>query len=195
MAANLKPIVPAMIRTEFGDVLESEAFQAQSCAAGDHTYVPGYSDLRRQHDQDLKDVVDGKKKAADVTKLPVRLQWVRSVRLNMTPDNRKPVEFGNQSYRNVTKEDMGSDWFTGMPEGAVIEAGGEIRQGDCTLMVCTAPKAAQNAAGVQFRTNQLLKDTAAAQLMQLGDTKPGSEPSFTASKGEEIKVGSSIQQK
>jgi hypothetical protein len=195
VATNVKPIVPTTIRTEFGDVLESEAFQASSGAAGDFTYVPGYSDLRRQRDQDLKEVGEGKKKAADVTALPVRLQWVRSVRVNNSPDNRKPVEFGNNSYRNVTLADKGQPWFTGMPEGAVVEAGGEIRQGDCTLMVVDGPKAARNAAGIQFRTNQMLRDTAAAQLMALGASKPGSDPSFTVSQGEQITVGSSIKQK
>lgn len=192
---SVKPLIPTMIRTEFGEVLESEAFRDQSGANGDFTYVPGYSDMRRKRDQELKEVAEGKRAAKDVSSLPVRLQWVRSVRLNNTPDNRKPVEFGNQKYRNVTKSDLGSPWFTGIPEGAIVEAGGEIRQGDCTLMVVEAEKAARNAAAVQFRTNQMLNDTAASQLMALGASKPGSDPSFTVSKGEEIRVGSSIKQK
>ena len=150
--ANVKPLVPTTIRTEFGEVLESEAFRSQSGADGDFTYVPGYSDLRRARDQAQKEVIDGKRNAKDIPNLPVRLQWVRSVRVNNTPDNRKPVEFGNQSYRNVTQDDIGQPWFTGMPDGAVVEAGGEIRQGDCTLMVVDAPKAAKNAAaGAQAR--------------------------------------------
>lgn len=190
-----KPLVPATIRTEFGEVLESDAFHDQGGARGDFTYVPGYSDMRRKRDQEAKEVADGKRAANTVSKLPVRLQWVRSVRVNNTPDNRKPVEFGNQKYRNVTQADMGTEWFTGMPEGAVIEAGGEIRQGDCTLMVCEAEKAARNAAAVQFRTNQMLNDASASRLMALGETKPGTDPSFTVSKGEEIRVGSSIKQK
>ena len=193
--ANVKPLVPTTIRTEFGEVLESEAFRSQSGADGDFTYVPGYSDMRRARDQAQKEVIDGKRNAKDVPNLPVRLQWVRSVRINNTPDNRKPVEFGNQSYRNVTQDDIGQPWFTGMPDGAVVEAGGEIRQGDCTLMVVDAPKAAKNAAAIQFRTNQMLRDTAASPLMRLGESKPGSDPSFTASQGEQITVGSSIKQK
>lgn len=195
MSANVKPLIPTTIRTEFGEVLESDAFRDQSGAQGDFTYVPGYSDLRRKRDQELKEVAEGKRSDKNVSKLPVRLQWVRSVRVNNTPDNRKPVEFGNQKYRNVMKDDMGKAWFTAMPEGAVVEAGGEIRQGDCTLMVCEADAAARNAASVQLRTNQMLKDTAASQLMRLGDTKPGSDPSYSASKGEQITVGSSIKQK
>jgi hypothetical protein len=194
MSANAKPIVPTTIRTEFGEVLESDAFRDQNGANGDFTYVPGYSDLRRKRDQELKEVVEGKRSEKNVSRLPVRLQWVRSVRVNNTPDNRKPVEFGNQKYRNVTKDDMGKEWFTGLPEGAVVEAGGEIRQGDCTLMVVEAENAARNAAAVQLRTNQMLKDTAAAQLMRLGETKPGSDPSYSASKGDTITVGSSIKQ-
>ena len=193
--ATVKPLIPTTIRTEFGDVLESEVFRSEAGANGDFTYVPGYSDLRRQRDRELKEVVEGKRETTDVTKLPVRLQWVRSVRVNNTPDNRKPVEFGNQKYRNVTSSDIGQPWFTGMPEGAVTEAGGEIRQGDCTLMVCTSEKAAQNAAGVQMRTNAMLNDSAAQRLMALGETNAGSDPTFEVKKGDQITVGSSIKQK
>src|SRR5437899_3179530 len=104
--ANVKPLVPTMIRTEFGEVLESEAFHAASGAQGDFTYVPGYSDMRRARDIATREVSEGKRNAKDVPELPVRLHWVRSVRLNNNPDNRKPVEFGNQNYRNVTKADI-----------------------------------------------------------------------------------------
>jgi hypothetical protein len=194
--ANVKPLVPTTIRTEFGDVLESDAFHSATGAQGDFTYVPGYSELRRARDLAQREINEGKRDAKDMPPaLPVRLQWVRTARVSNTPDNRKSVEFGNQGYRCVTKADLGTPWFKAMPDGAIEEAGGEIRQGDCTLMVVDAPRAARNAAAIHLRTTQLMGDAAASQLLQLGASKPGTDPSFDVKQGEQITVGSSIRQK
>ena len=191
-----KPLVPTMIRTEFGDVLESEAFQAATGAQGDVTYVPGYSDMRRQRDQQLKEVADGKRKAADVRTRPVRLHLTRVTKYSGQPDDRKAIEFRNQGYRAVTKDDIGKhDWITNLPEAAVLGPAGEIRIGDTVLMMCDAKTATRNAAIVQMRTNQMLKETAAADFMKLGDRNQGSDPSVTVTPGEPIQVGSAIKAK
>lgn len=191
-----KPLIPTMIRTEFGDVLESEAFHASQGPQGDFTYVPGYSDMRRERDQHTKEVVDGKRAPKDVRALPVRLQWVRHAKYSGQPDNRKLVEFGNLHYRSVTKDDMGTEWFKSMPEGAVLGADGTIHQGDCTLMMTDAKSAARAAAAIQYRTNQMTRsDSAAGKLMELGATHPGSDPTIDVKAGEEIRVGSSIKSK
>lgn len=191
-----KPVVPTMIRTEFGDVLESEAFHAATGAQGDMTYVPGYSDMRRLRDQQLKEVSEGRRNRKDVATLPVRLHLTRTAKYSGQPDDRKSIEFRNQGYRAVTKDDIGThEWITGMPEAATLGPGGEIRVGDTVLMVCDAKTAARNAAMVQMRTNQMLRETAAADFMKLGDRNKGSDPSLTVSQGEPVKVGSAIKTK
>lgn len=191
-----KPLVPTTIRTEFGDVIESEAFHAANGPQGDFTYVPGYSDMRRERDRQIKEVADGKRASNDVLKLPVRLQWVRTAKYSGQPDNRKPTEFGNLKYRAVNVAEVGkSEWLKAMPEGAVEAADGSIHQGDVMLMVATAESAAKTAAGIQYRTQQMTKpDTSAARLMQLGASRPGSEPTVDVKPGEQIRVGSSIKQ-
>ena len=191
-----KPLVPTMIRTEFGDVLESEAFHAATGAQGDVTYVPGYSDMRRKRDQQLKEVADGKRSHNDVMHLPVRCHLTRTAKYSGQPDDRKSIEFRNQGYRAVTKDDIGqNDWITGMPEAAVVGPGGELRIGDTVLMVCDAKTAARNAAMVQMRTNQMIRETASADFLKLGDRHQGSDPTVTVSPGESIKVGSAIKSK
>lgn len=192
-----KPIVPTMIRTEFGDVLESDAFHsAAGGAQGDLTYTPGYSDMRRQRDAQLREVHEGKRSANDVMKLPVRLHLARRATYSGQPDNRKTIQFVNNGYRAVTKDDIGkNDWLKEMPPSATVGPGGELFYGDTVLMVCDAKTAAKNAAVVQMRTNQMLKDSASADFMKLGSHTPGTDPSVTVSPGEPIKVGSAIKSK
>lgn len=45
-----RELVPTTIRTEFGEVIDDPAFYETMGAAQDHTYVPGYSDIRRARD-------------------------------------------------------------------------------------------------------------------------------------------------
>lgn len=194
--ADKKPLVRTAIRTEFGDVLESEAFHAANGPQGDFTYVPGYSDMRRERDQQLSEVAQGKRDLKDVRTLPVRLQWVRHAKYSGQPDNRKPTEFGNLHYRQVSFDEVGkADWLKEMPEGAVKGADGAIHQGDCTLMVTDAKNAARNAAAIRVRTDAMVeRDSAAAKLMALGATKPGSDPSVEVKPGETVRAGSFIKQ-
>ena len=191
----VKPLVPTTIRTEFGDVLESDAFMAANGPQGDFTYVAGYSDMRRERDHQLKEVADGKRDIKDVLTLPVRLQWVRHAKYSGQPDNRKPTEFGNLQYRQVQANEVGQhEWIKGLPIGATTAADGSIHQGDCTLMVTDAKAAARNAAAIQYRTQQMIRpETSAGKLMGLGSTKPGTDPSLEVKSGEVVRVGSAIK--
>lgn len=45
-----RELVPTTIRTEFGEVLDDPSFYETMGSAQDHTYVPGYSDIRRARD-------------------------------------------------------------------------------------------------------------------------------------------------
>ena len=179
MAASPKPIVATTVMTEFGEVLDDGSFYDAAGADGDLTYVPGYSDLRRERDRMVAKVRRGEAKASEVPMLPVRLHWVRSNRVSGEPDSTKQVQSSNDGYREVTVKDISPDnpWLKDMPPGAHKVAGGAIRKGDVTLMVCEAPRAARNAARVRQQTDRL-NTAAAARLMAEGDRVKGCDPTY-----------------
>jgi hypothetical protein len=153
------------VLTEFGEVYEDANFVSAHVGT-DHSYVPGYSDLRKQRDMDMAAVQRGEKKLKDVASLPVRLQWTRAMRVSGNePDNTKEIQAGNDGYRTVTKADIGQVWLKELPPGAKIVAGGAIRKGDVTLMVCDAPRAAKNAAQAQIQTMREVQDLSKRPLM------------------------------
>jgi len=158
-----RELVPTHIRTEFGEVLDDPKFYETMGAAMDHTYVAGYSDMRRARDQAIAEVQRGERKWKDVPTLPVRLQWTRTSKvIGGQPDNTKEVEFGSQKYRLVTKSDIGKEWCKHLPDGASLQADGSIKKGDTTLMVCDAKDAARNAASNQKAIERMHKDTGAS---------------------------------
>lgn len=190
MAANtpVRPLVPTAIRTEFGDVLDNEDLRS---GQHDLTYVPGFSDMRLQRDLQLAEVAQGRRKLSDVRTLPVRCQLVRTTKQTGEPDQMKPVSYSLQGYKPATEADIGKEWLTALPPAARIVGGGEIRIGDCTLMVTDAKTAARNAAGVRVATERMSKHAAVNDLMSLGATRQGSDPTFEAEPGRTIKAPSS----
>lgn len=182
--SEVRPLVPTAIRTEFGDVLESEAFTSPTVGR-DLTYVPGYSDLRRARDAALKEVAEGTRKVASVPTLPVRLQWVRTAKVSGAPDSVKEVQYGVDGYRKVTKEDIGTDWLKAIPAGATVTAGAEIRQGDCVLMVADAKTAAKRSYEHRVSVDRLSKNPA-SELMRVSASKPGTDATYEALPGREI---------
>lgn len=191
MANNqpIRPLVPTAIRTEFGDVLEDEDFYSHQIGR-DLSYVPGYSDLRRARDLALGEYAAGKIKFQDVPTLPVRMQWVRDTKIRTGgPDNTQSLRYGIDGYRSVSKSDIGQPWFTGMPAGAKELADGSIHDsGDCILMVCDQKHAARNAAHQRRATEAMSREAAPSQLMQLGASKPGSDPTFESTPGPSVPV-------
>lgn len=161
-----KPIIETKVMTEFGEVLEDANFYAPQVGT-DHSYVPGYSDLRKARDLAVAESKAGLRKPQDIPTLPVRLQWTRSMRVSGNePDNTKEIEAGNDGYRVVTKADIGQEWLKELPPGAKIVAGGAIRKGDVTLMVCDNKRAARNAAQAHVRTMREVQDLSKRPLMQ-----------------------------
>src|SRR5438045_5913951 len=93
--ADKRPIVETRVLTEFGEVYEDANFWAAQVGT-DHSYVPGYSDMRRARDNEIakiqthfgatrgSDSQEASRTAAlrKVTPLPVRLQWTRSMRVS-----------------------------------------------------------------------------------------------------------------
>ena len=170
--ADKRPIIETKVLTEFGEVYEDPSFTLQ--AGADHSYVPGYSDLRKARDLKMAEHRNGLCKRSDVPNLPVRLQWTRSMRVaGNEPDSTKEIQAGNDGYRTATKADIGQPWLTELPAGAKIVAGGAIRKGDVTLMVCDAPRAAKNAAAVQLQTKRQTEDYSKTPLIR---NAQGAEP-------------------
>lgn len=167
MASNPRPIIETKVLTEFGEVYEDANFVSDHVGT-DHSYVPGYSDLRKARDVKMAEFKRGDCKQADVPTLPVRLQWTRAMRVaGNEPDSTKELQAGVDGYRTVTKADISPDnpWLTALPPGAKIVAGGAIRKGDVTLMVCDAPRAARNAAQAQIQTMREVQDLSKRPLM------------------------------
>lgn len=176
-----RELVPTMIRTEFGEVLDDPKFYETMGAAMDHTFVEGYSNMRRERAKQMAEVAKGERKFQDVLKLPVRLHWARTSKvIGGQPDNTKEVSFASEGYRFVTENDIGSDWIKSLPQGAVITADKTIKKGDTTLMVCDAKIAARNAAINQKMVDRLTHDAPRTPLLSRGDATKGADPWFTA---------------
>ena len=88
-----RELIPTTIRTEFGEVLDDPEFYRSMGAAMDHTYVAGYSDMRRERDVAIAKAMRSRLMDRDpesgaqvlgapdfhnVPTLPVRLQWART---------------------------------------------------------------------------------------------------------------------
>lgn len=155
-AAKAVPLIPSAHLSEFGDLEQSDAFNSASGAARDHTYVPGFSDMRRARDQMIAKMKAGEATMADVRALdlPVNLRWARNQSKGGVPDNSKQFSHARNGYRLATKEDVGKPWLLQMPAGGQFNADGTIRNGDTVLMVCDAKSAAAN-------TNRKAKETEA----------------------------------
>lgn len=176
-----RPLVETRIRTEFGDVLDDASFYDVGAADRDLTYVPGFSEMRRNRDLEIADVASGRKARheAKLAPLPVNVRWVRHATPSGVPDGRKQITSSNLGYKAVTKDMVGkNEWLKELPPGATIAADGTVRKGDTMLMVTDAKNAARNAARKVAQTNRMVNDTAAAAggLVALGSTKQGTEP-------------------
>lgn len=182
--ADKRPIIETRVLTEFGEVYEDANFQSAQVGA-DHSYVPGYSDLRIARDVAVAEAKAGAIKTSDIPILPVRLQWTRSMRVaGNEPDTTKEIEAGNDGYRAVTKADIGQPWLTALPPGAKLVAGGAIRKGDVTLMVCDGPRAARNAARVALETKRRVQDTSNRPLLVKGAEAKGADPYIESTLGD-----------
>lgn len=176
-----RPLVETTIRTEFGDVLEDPSFYDVSGSDRDMTYVPGFSDMRRERDLELAAVASGRKPAhkANISPLPVNLRWTRATDVRGAPDSRKLIAAGNVGYRLVNKAEVGKEeWLRKMPPGAEVAADGSIRKGDTVLMIADGKTAARNFARKAAQTRRMVSETAGAAggLIDIGSRKQGVEP-------------------
>lgn len=175
----VRPIVETRVMTEFGEVVEDANFYSATVGE-DHTYVKGYSDMRKARDTAIAAIqqkygptpgseqheVARRAELYKLDPLPVRLHWTRSMRVSGNePDNTKELQAGNDGYRVATKADIGSDWLKELPAGAKVVAGGAIRKGDVTLMVCDRNRAARNAAQNHIQVMREAQDLSKRPLL------------------------------
>lgn len=154
-----RPLVNTAIRTEFGDVLEDPSFHDVAGVANDLTYVPGFSEMRRDRDLELAAVASGAKPRheAKLTPLPVNVRWTRNFTPKGAPDGRKQITSGNLGYRAVTKADIGQhDWLKALPPGATLNADGTIQKGDTMLTVTDGKTAGRNVARRAVQTQRMI---------------------------------------
>lgn len=186
----VRPLVHTGVVTEFGPVLEDpDARTFGYDQQVDVTYTPGWSELRRQRDEQLSEAAHGRRPPGKVLTLPGNVRLVRRTTVNGTPEMTSGIQHGNMGYRPITKDDVGQSWFTKMPGGAIALPDGSIAKGDCLYMYCPPEQAARNAAAQQQRTMDRVGATMAkaerhgieATVTKEGDPIPlGSQISPTA---------------
>lgn len=154
-----RPLVDVNLTTEFGEILESEAFQADGVAHHDFTYTPGFSEMKVDRDGDIQRHARHEIKASEVRVLPVNLRWWRTVKgSGSDPDQMRVARARNLGYRAVTEADIGQPWLTEMPPGAMLAADGTIKTaaGDNVLMVADQQTAARNAMRKKRLTEEMV---------------------------------------
>lgn len=155
------PLIQSAPLSEFGDLPTSPEFLDPSVMDRDQSYVPGFSEMRRDRDIKVGEFRKGKIDRAEVPSLPVNLRWARVQNKKGEPDSSKPFTHGRKGYRLVNaKTDVGQDWLKELPPGSQKLADGSIRNGDCVLMVADAKDAARNDAIKRRVTQERLGATA-----------------------------------
>lgn len=157
MASAPKPLIGARDRSVAGSARESAQFTANP----DFSYVPGYSDKRRQI------AADTGRGLAPSTGLTHRLHWARHARPGGAPDS-DVMGFASRGYFVVKQDNLASLGIE-MPMQAALAADGSIRIGDLVLMACPAAKAEANEAQVRRAIDsQASDDQTSAALHSAG---------------------------
>lgn len=139
------PLIKTAPASEFGDHTASIDFNDPTIMGRDLSYVPGFSDLRRQRDVKVAEYVNHKAEKSEIPNLPVNMRWGRNQSKDGKPDSTKVIGHSVKGYRQATKADVGQPWLTALPPGATYGAGDVILKGDTTLLVATQADAARNA--------------------------------------------------
>lgn len=187
------PIVFSAPPPEFGELKESPDFHDTSAMNEDLTYVPGFSEKRFARDRAINDVLRGRLRASEVPTLPYNFRWARCQNKKGEPDSRKVIRAGNRGYKAVTGDDVGEGkLLPSLPAGAVIASDGNIRQGDCVLMIAPADKVARNEFNKRMKTESTTKGAEAgfeAALKELGGRPvKGAAPFIQKEVGQRVKA-------
>lgn len=171
------PLIPSGPVSEFGSFEPDEKYFAQMGTDRDGTYVPGFSDLRKKYDIAVGRFNRGEIPRSEVPQLPVNMRWARNQNRKGDPDTAKQFAHGRKGYRMVTKDDLGKDWLTETPGGAMWDAAGNLRNGDTVLMVTDAKNAARNKALREAETLARVQGvTASVAATNLQSVPKGADP-------------------
>jgi len=184
--SNLRPLVNTEPVDEFGAITQDDDFHDPGTVQADLTYVPGWSELRRERAMQMAEYVNGRRLGQDVMSLPVNVRWGRRMTVAQTPDSAKLQGHANAGYRAVNKSDVGQVWLKDLPPGSRVMTDGTIvnAAGDQMLLVCTAQQARKNRRR-KMQAAKAQEDAAnesSAALQNLSRSNPGSEP-FLEKKG------------
>jgi len=166
-------------RNPFGEDIDEKLLRDPGRSA---TYLEGYSDLRTQRE---RAVAQGDRPDA----LPFRLQWVRAERVGGGTDNRKVAEWKARGYKILTYADAQKLGVHVEDSAAEKGSGGDVRLGDCVLMIADAKTAAtnyhkwrsENDAQWEKRVKNYLEDSADRTNRDMGLTeKTGTAFEFEA---------------
>src|SRR3990167_381766 len=140
------PLIDTTIGNEFGDLKETAAFNDSTGMDRDSTFVPGFSNLRRERDLAIAEVAAGKRHAKDVPTMPFNLRWARNQRQDGKPDSSKVFAHNTKGYEQISREKHVGHGkiIPSLPPGAVEGQDGTIRNGDTVLMIATKEAAAKN---------------------------------------------------
>src|SRR5688572_3727261 len=136
----------------------------------DHSYVPGFSEMRRNRDIKLGEVQRGEAHVSDLKalELPVNVRWARSHKSTGAPDSSKQFGHSRRGYKLVNADEhKGQAWLTALPPGSQIGPDGSIRNGDTTLMWCSREDAATNEAYKRRLTHERLHGVTDAFAQQV----------------------------
>lgn len=156
-ARTPRPLVGAKDRTVGGSHMDSSSFMENP----DITFIPGYSDKRRQIDYEL-----GRGLEPSIA-LTHRYQWVRTGLVNGQSTRQKVIQFKGQRYERVTVG-MLDGLGISMPVAAEQTPDGGIRLGDTELFYCSAEVAAENEAKQHRASSSNAEDSSASELHSAG---------------------------
>lgn len=170
MTAPLRvPLIETQAMSEFGDLRDQAQFYNPDGMDKDPSYVPGFSEMKRDVALQMAEVTRGLRHPKDVTPLPVNLRWARNQNIKGDPDNTKQFGHSQKGYQLVTKDDIGKrDWLTALPPGTRVAADGTICRGDTALMWCPKEQAAKNEFAKRRMTEERTKgaEGAFAQMIE-----------------------------
>ena len=173
-----KPLINTTALSEFGDLTETAAFHDPTLMDRDMSYVPGFSEMRRNQAIKMAEYAAGKCAKEDIPFLPVNLRWARVQNRAGQTDTSKAHAHGGKGYKFVNvKEHVGQDWLKALPPGAEQMADGTIRRGDTALMWCPREAAAKSELAKRVQTEQRLTGTESVFLQNLqNQAAKGADP-------------------
>lgn len=136
-----KPLISIGDRDAFGSAREQDSFYDLDQQAQDVTWIPGYSDKRRQNT--FADTEQGRQAGVKKVRIENRMHLARTQTPSGKPDSRDVTSRINQGYRYVTKENIASLGIEA-PPSAQLDAAGHYVIGDTVLMYCPRDVAARN---------------------------------------------------